>query len=282
MRTARGPAIEEVLASSLRHESVAVRVGAVRVVTQRRLKGGADALVGLLADRDSRVQQAAVDGLRMWRTEKIITPLVAMYQDGDFSLQSKIISCLAWSISPQVVNLVTNAMSHEHEKVREAATRAIGESRPPEAFDLLSKALKDKSAWVKRAALKSLGKLDAPKATEVLLGVASDTKQHPAFRSLALTAISSKRAPTAELAILLKLATDKESSVRVEVAKLLGRGKHRAAIGALIKLLRDENRAVRISAYGSLTHIAGRRFKEIEVEKWEAWWEAQREASGAR
>lgn len=270
----RGPDANELLLGCLRHESPLVRAEAARIVARRKTPGSLDLVLGLLTDSDESVREAATGALGSWRDERVVASLLAMYDQGAPRLQAMVVSSLAWSKSPAVVQTLTRAISHRDRQVRLAATTALGKLQPDEAFDLLSKVLGEhEAASVREAAVKSLGALNDPRVPGLLLKIAGDPKEAGPFRSLALYSLR-RHAGKIETATLLKLLAEPDIRVSYNAAYLLGEGKHEGAIGALIKRLRDEDGSMRSGAYLALRKITGR--TEPEPEKWEAWWKDQR------
>ena len=275
LRSLQGDAVNELLLEALQHENASVRTEAARVVGQRRMEGGIDALIALIGDGDEEVQEAAVMALGMRRDEKTTAPLLSIYKDASPRLKARIISSVGWNESEEVAAIVREAVSHEDEQVRLAAIYSVSQTKPATAFDLLSKAAKeDQSESVKRAAVSGLASFREPRATTLLLELAQNTEASSDLRSTALTALSG-RAEEVDVDVLLKLAQDNDSRVRRSAIGLLGRGRHMSAVPALIELLKDKDASAKTSAYLALRSITGQRFRDSEVEKWEAWWKQQ-------
>lgn len=197
-------------------------------------------------------------------------------------MQAAIISAVGRSETQEAVSLVKKAASHKDEQVRVAAIRSLGQTRPPEAFELLSAGLEDESTSVKMASIAGLGLVDDPRVLDLLVGIANDGEEPRNLRALALSSISKKDAPRADSAILIRLLADRDRNVRRAAAQTLGLGKHEPAIGPLIELLRDRDRAITYSACLALRRITGQTFKHTEVEKWKMWWRIQEENRAAQ
>lgn len=74
-----GPGVADLLIGGLQHDDSVVRAEAARLIGERRLKVGPDALLKLVSDNDEKVREAAVNALARWRDEKTVAPLVAAY-----------------------------------------------------------------------------------------------------------------------------------------------------------------------------------------------------------
>ena len=270
----------EPLINSLQHKNAAARAGSARIIGQRRLRGARDALLLALKDPDLGVRRAAARAVAAWRDEEVLAPVLALYEDAPPKLQAEILSAVVWSKSPEIATLAVKAAAHHDEQIRRAAVHWIGQAAPPGALGILTEALKDESAAVKRTAIEGMSSLEDPDAIQSLVSLASSAEEPAELRSWTLAKLS-KHASKIKTDSLLRLTTDPNAQVRFSAAQLLGRGRHRPAVGRLIELLRDRGDAVRVAARLSLRLITGQHFKETEFDKWETWWrEAQKSGAG--
>ena len=247
-----------------------VRAEAVKAVARQGEPPALQPLAKAVADPDGTVRLAAVGGLAAvlagragWKVELLPgdldlhaalgesqRALLHAAADGQPEVRAAAASALGLLSSAEAADaLVDLGLADGDERVREAATEALGECGFPQKRRLLAAALEAEDDTRRARATTMLGVLGGPEAGKQLVD-ALDDRTHE-VRAAALEGLSGVEVAGLSDGLRPHLKNP-DPSVRAEVAAHLGRGRAMDSIDALVQALSDPDEEVRVAALGAL------------------------------
>jgi HEAT repeat protein len=203
-----------------RHDSPAIRLGAIRAAAQLPGARAEVVLIRALADRHRPIQVEALDLLVRRDQEKTIPTLAALLDTGD-SLRCHVIRALgqirAIEAVPNLESLYAQCGRHEQVEIVGAMTRIGG----PRATEFLRACLTESEIEIRRVAARGLARL----------------------------------VDTTHLPLLIRLAADADWCIRAEAARGLGRLHMAEGHDTLLTLARDVEPAVASTARDALAPL---------------------------
>ena len=200
-------------------------------------------------------------GLAKIGGEKSIDGLITLFNDNMMEVQAEAVRAMA-SMGKGVVPKLLASLKDKRWRVREQASKTLGELRDSEAVKGLIVVCRDRDGAVKSAAAEALGKIGDPQAIPTLIKLFKDTSK--IVRETAGTALMYIGAPSVDA--LLETLKDPHFVVRCHGVRALGgmttdyqMGKvwvrESRVVNALITMLKDPDRAVREDATIALGNI---------------------------
>ena len=212
-----------------------------------------------------------------WAIAKIggpqaIDALTALFNDPMMEVQSEAVSAMA-TLGDAVVPHLIASLKDQRWRVREQSAKSLGKIKNQESVQPLMIACRDRDGAVKSAAAEALGTIGDPKAIPALIKLFKDTSK--IIRETAGTALVHIGEPS--VPALLETLKDPHFVVRCHGVRALGGMTTDYQIGrawvqspqvvdALIKALKDEDRAVREDATIALGIIGDPRAVEGLIE----------------
>ena len=186
--------------------------------------------------------------------DRAVEGLITLFNDNMMEVQAESVSAMASMGLGHVPKLIT-CLKDERWRVREQAAKTLGLLKDPQAVKGLSIACRDRDGAVKAAAAESLGRVGDPTAVSFLIKLFKDpSKIVRETAGTALVYIGEESIPA-----LLETLKDPHFVVRCHGVRALGGmttdyqmgrawTKDARVVEALIKALKDEDRAVREDA----------------------------------
>ncbi len=204
--------------------------------------------------------------------DKSVEGLITLFNDNMMEVQAEAVQAMASMGTPVVPQLIAS-LKDKRWRVREQAAKSLGEIRDPQAVQGLILACRDRDGAVKSAAAEALGKIGDPRAVPPLIKLFKDTSK--IVRETAGTALMYIGQPS--IAPLLVTLKDPHFVVRCHGVRALGgmttdyqMGKawvrDPQVVDALIKMLKDPDRAVREDATIALGNIGDPRAVDALIE----------------
>jgi HEAT repeat protein len=148
------------------------------------------------------------------------------------------------------VPILLSVLTDGIERARKEAALVLGAIGDDRATGALVSSLDDSDSDVRWAAIWALVKIGQPSVTDLINSFENDAPVANAGAEIALARIGNPAVPG-----LIFASQSKNANVRRRSARLLGRIGDPTGVGALKKLLHDENQAVRAEASTALTKI---------------------------
>jgi HEAT repeat protein len=207
----------------------------------------------------------------------LATPALAtLAQQKDVSAPAlnTLLIALGDSKDPRSAGALLTLLHAEKNSVRKLAARALGQSKSAAALKPLEELAADPSTDedLRYVAAVASAKLKSEKAGEALRVLANS--KSPAIRARAVFAMGkycAKLEPARTVAAVQGLLNDPEDNVREECVNALRLAGGRAAQGALIKALDDDNFRIRGAAMDALRELTLQKFGN-DTKAWKDWW----------
>ena len=121
-------------------------------------------LFPLLTHKHPAVREGALEVLLALNANFLITYLIDIYCDGDFTSSKHVCRALltACADAPdETLRLLEDILHHDNKRMRALAAQVLGDCGDQRALPALTRALDDESQWVRAVAQSSLQKLEA-------------------------------------------------------------------------------------------------------------------------
>lgn len=207
-------------------------------------------LVSSLGDKNSQVQEIAINALGAIKDSRAINPLIATLKDANAQVERLAAMALVTIGTPAVEALIA-ALSDPDIHIRYWAASALGNIKDARAVSPLIAALKDADDNVKGAASVGLGAIGAS-AVEALAAALNDS--NPLVRPWLLASLGRTKDPRAVVPLIAALQ-DTDPSVRAVAVGWLGGTKDPRAVDPLITSLKDADVNVRVASAQWLSTI---------------------------
>jgi len=218
-----GIAATPALTHSLRNDHPLIRARVAEVLAQTKDPKAVPALLQALHGEFYTVRARAARALGAIRAQEAVQPLIEALKDDELEVRIESVKALGQFNSPDIFDNMADLLLEDVEiEARQAAARALGETKHPQAIQYLMIALRDPFWWYERE-----------QAAEVLLD-----------------AIAGMGGMVVD--VLLEALNDSEMTVRRFAAKLLGRIGDTRAIQPLGMTLYDTHFEVGQAAAESL------------------------------
>ena len=218
-----GVAATPALTHSLLNDHPLIRGRVAEVLAQTRDAKATPALLSALGGEFYTVRARAARALGAIGAQEAIGALLEALKDDELEVRVEAVQAIGKFNLPETFDNMADLLLEDTEiEARQAAARALGETKHPQAIPYLMLALRDPFWWYEREG-----------AAEVLLD---------AIAGMGTTAVD----------MLLEALTDNEMAVRRFAAKLLGRSGDRRAIKPLEMTLYDTHFEVGAAAAASL------------------------------
>jgi HEAT repeat protein len=218
--------VMERLSLSIKDERSQVRCAAVEAVGSI---GGAEAVPVLrlvLTDEDAMVRREVVTHLGRIRSPEVVPLLVPMIQDEDLWVRVRVLQSFAGVEHREAKEiLLERARQGPVGPERLTAIRALGQGKVLEGLETLISLAAASEREVRMAAIEALGELEREEAVDVL--ISSLQEKDLTLRAAAVKALGRFVGQDRVHGVLAEIAqTDRDPSVRKDVANLLGTRPH--------------------------------------------------------
>ena len=202
-----------------------------------------------------------------------VKPLLQTLKNSDSDVIIKAIKTLGLINSSESIKSLVAFLSNKDKRIRLEAANSLSRFKNPWITDYLLTTLKNNDPAVRATAIYALGKLKSPVAVPDLLALLNDPD--PSIRSQVLYILSNFKdqriiQPLIKHAMVIRENTN-GIQYRIEVISALGNIRDYRVIEALIVILEDKNKNIKIAAAGALAQIA-----EVNLgtspAKWKRWW----------
>lgn len=193
------------------------------------------------------------------KSDSSIPALLDASRSEFYTVRAKAVTALGIIGNPEVVDWILPALKDSHEEVRSAAVLALGKFRLPFTFEKIANVLLDDPVIeVRQAAARALGNTKHPTAAFFLMEALQDSfwwyEREEAARDL-LQAIENIGSPAVDA--LIKALGNREGTVRKYAAEILGKIGDPRAIEELGMTLFDLHHEVGLAAAVSLAKFGG-------------------------
>jgi HEAT repeat protein len=237
---------EDKTIKDIQYGTAEVREAAVDLVLSGQAPDAGEALLAVLSESKGAFRLKVIRALGVVREDKAVKPLLELLQDPAPEYRLQAAKSLERIADPASEAGLLAALKDGDTEVREAAARALGTLGRESSVQPLLALLKDGNRLVRMAAIDSLGSIGSPAALKALQEQMKDTD--PSYKRHVVKAIGSLKGAEIE-ASLKQWLGDKDAYLRGFTAEALSRRAPVKALEApLVKLLADENIAVRIRA----------------------------------
>lgn len=177
------------------------------------------------------------------------------------------------------VDMLVEQLGHKTWQTRELASKRLIEIGEP-AIPQLKAAVDDDNLerrWRVRQVLIALGALVDPEVlakVRALLAITIDERQGLPQRTGARQQLVAIGGPA--LSAFFQILVEKDYRLRRHVTELVVYFESRQVVPLMLKALEDEDNFVKSGAAKSLRYLTKQDLASYELEKWHAWWEANR------
>ncbi len=221
-----GPAATPALAQALSEAMPSLRLQVCEILAQSKDRAALPALIAALRGEYLAVRSGAATALGLLADPAAIHPLLSTLQDASPEVRAAAALALGSFPAQETVDALANLLFDDPEiEVRLAAIRALGKMKHPAALPYLMAALRDSYWWYEREST----------ASDLLAAI-------QAFGSLAVEP-------------LIEALNDRERTVRLFAAQLLGQIGDARAIEPLGMAIYDLHYAVGRAAAEALAHF---------------------------
>jgi len=259
-----GPEVDAILRKALGQLKGRLLVGVIGSIGVRRDAQAVGALVGLLKDPDTEVQQAAARALGMIATAEAVTGLEAALAgaaganqlalcDGLFRCAEALSAKGEMAPGVAIYDSLRKLPQAPHQ-VLAGAWRGAILARQQAGLPLLLEALRSPHPELMTAGLRIALEMTGPEVSKAL---ADELAKVPAARQIQLANVLGKRADAVALPALLALAGTGDPAARVAAIKAATEIGNAAAATPLIGLLADPDAGVAQAAASGLAGLPG-------------------------
>ncbi|MCE5268858.1 MAG: HEAT repeat domain-containing protein [Planctomycetaceae bacterium] len=217
-----GEAAVEPCLAALRHSSGKKRLSIIGVLGSSGSVRAAEALAGLLSDRQVDIRQRAADALcwclnkRRGRAQpvQVIPALTHAMKDRDHTVRAAATKALGNFRDPQVIGALADMLEDVDEDVRENAIDSLGEVGNPSAVPILLRIVQNnrgRDELTRALAARALGKLGDPSVVGTLARLLQDCGEPEQLRFCAVEGLGFSHSPQAMEAILRVLKNAAET-----------------------------------------------------------------------
>jgi HEAT repeat protein len=192
LRQLRGEQVNAALLAGLGENDPAVRREVIHALAERGAGETATALLGLAADSDAGVRDAALDALARVGDERSLLPLVKWFCRATTASEAQACQralagiCQRTEAQDLVAASIAEAFDNADVKAKCALMQSCGNLAGTKALETLAKGIGDPNEIVQEAALKALAHSPEPGAADVLLRIAR-TAERKDQKALALS-----------------------------------------------------------------------------------------------
>lgn len=224
-------------------QDVNTRLGVVRLLSRFNLHDTRQALSARLNDRSAEVRLVAMQALTEMRVKLDIDVLCRLLRDRDMNVQNQAVDSLVKLNDPGTVVYLVDLLKDESEQVRRAAVEVLNGMEYPDAVEDLLSALKDEDWWVRARAADALAKIGGRRVVEAVVKlIRSDDEQ---IRRAAIEILNSTK-DESSMEHLIAALNDSDWWVRERAIDALATIGNKAAVPALLKLMRSDEQAAPI------------------------------------
>ena len=244
------PAAFEALLPLLAHRDTAIRQAAIGALNSIGHPEMSSRVPALLASPDPLLRESALRIAGYFGYRDAVDGVIACCADAEEGVRRAAVEQLPYFDDPRALPLVASALGGDTPKVRAAAAQALSHMEGEGARAALLAALRDEDTWVRYYAARSLGTLREAAALDALAEAArGDRAMH--VRIAALEAIGAVDGPgTAD--ILLPHAASDHADLAAAALRALGRVSDTRAAPALTSALRSDDAVRRLAAVTGL------------------------------
>ncbi|MBS0152600.1 MAG: HEAT repeat domain-containing protein [Nitrospira sp.] len=235
--------------AALKDGDWAIREDAARLLGQLKDPRAVAPLVTLLRDQDRSVREAAVDALRVIGPPAV-EALGVCLSEGNLAVQEAASAILATTADKRVLTPLLSALRSSDWIVRMHVAQALGRVKNADTVEALIPLLQDKVKSVREEAattLAALGDAAIPYLVQAL------KHEDWLVRLHAVESLGKSRSPHAVEPLLSALFNDRDSAVREDAVRALGKIGDARAVGHLCVAMREPSlRTVAVEALGHI------------------------------
>ncbi len=224
-------------------QDVNTRLGIVRLLSRFNTAESRSALLGRLTDASKDVRLAALTALARMRAPIEIGVLASLLKDPDVKIQGRAIEILVQRNDPDTVPHLLQLLKDESEYVRRAAVEVLNGMEYPDAVEDLLRALKDEDWWVRARAADALAKIGGKRVVEAVVRLIKSEDEY--IRRSAIEILNATK-DEASMAHLIGALNDSDWWVRERAIDALANIGNKAAVPALLKMMREDRQAAPI------------------------------------
>lgn len=252
-----GPAVAQLGFDDLPSRETDSDLSYARNAAQTDARQSLDDLLAGLKWADKQTRLGIVQELSQRAETQALVALRLTLNDKDRGVRKRACEALGRRRDSQSVPALLQLLLHERDNnVLTEAALALGKIGDRRATEPLISLLSNDHDVVQLNAAGALRMLRDPRAEPFLVEILLDSKQRPAVRAEAASALGSLDQSSAAEALFQGLR-EEDADIRKAAIKSLGNLREERAIEDLVKLLCDNNSAVAVAAAEALKSIAG-------------------------
>ena len=248
------------LVSRVSAQDVNTRLGIVRLLSRFNTRATRNALLGRLLDPSKEIRFAALGALSSLKADVDVGILCRLLKDPDYNVQNRAIDAIVKRDDPVAIKYLVDLLKDESEYVRRAAVEVLNGMEYPDAVEDLLKALKDQDWWVRARAADALAKIGDKRVVEAVVKLIRSDDEY--IRRSAIEILNSTR-DEESMSHLIGALNDSDWWVRERAIDVLANIGNKAAVPALIKLMREDPQAAPIVLKALRTLADETRIKDI-------------------
>ena len=224
-------------------QDVNTRLGIVRLLSRFDTAETRSALLGRLTDASKDVRLAALTALARMRAPIEIGVLTSLLKDPDVKIQGRAVDILVKRNDPATVPHLLHLLKDESEYVRRAAVEVLNGMEYRDAVEDLLRALKDEDWWGRARAADALAKIGGKRVVEAVVRLIKSEDEY--IRRSAIEILNATK-DEASMAHLIGALNDSDWWVRERAIDALANIGNKAAVPALLKMMREDRQAAPI------------------------------------
>ncbi len=224
-------------------QDVNTRLGMVRLLRRFNTPMSRSALLNRLTDASKDVRFAALDALASMHVNVDVGVLCKLLRDPDYNVQRRAIDAIVKRNDPATIKYLIDLLKDESEYIRRAAVEVLNGMEYPEAVNDLLQALRDEDWWVRARAADALAKIGGKRVIEAVIKLLRSEDEY--LRRSAIEILNSTK-DEASMEHLIGALSDSDWWVRERAIDALANIGNRAAIPALLRLMREDQQAAPI------------------------------------
>lgn len=244
----------EPLVSALKDDALLVRQEAMSALTALSDSGKVPLgklLIGLMQEKDVNVRRSASEVLNKVKDRSVINELLGYLRDEDWWVRETIAETLGEIGGEEVIDTMIDFLGDKDANVRRYAVEILAQNKAVKAFKPLTQLLKDPDWWIREKVVEALGQIGDQKAIPLLIKLLSV----PELRWAGVIALGELKAEQGTDALIKLFETEDTREGKLEIMDALQKIKGKKVIALMEHLIGDENKSIRLKARDFLNSL---------------------------